>query len=112
MPEPTAERLLSAALDLIVERGWTAVTTRVLADRAGVRPGVVHYHFDSVQALLRTASVAATRGLLAQVNPALAGAATPGEVVNNTGADLTGPDGDPAEGKRDPGPRDVDAATG
>ena len=38
--------------------------------------------------------------------------ATPGEVVNNTGADLTGPDGDPAEGKRDAGPRDVDAATG
>ncbi|GIF00041.1 TetR/AcrR family transcriptional regulator [Paractinoplanes rishiriensis] len=81
MPEKTAGRLLSAAIDLIVERGWTAVTTRVLAERAGVRPGVVHYHFASVQALLREAAVGTIRTLLAQVTPALAGAATPGAVI-------------------------------
>lgn len=38
--------------------------------------------------------------------------ATPGEVVNNTGADFTGPDGDPVEGKRDGVSGDADAATG
>ncbi len=49
------ERLLAAAAELIGERGWTAVSTRTLAQRAGVTPSVVHYHFPSVQALLREA---------------------------------------------------------
>ncbi|UFS97071.1 TetR/AcrR family transcriptional regulator [Nocardia huaxiensis] len=48
----TRTRLMSAAVELIVERGWGAVTTRMVADRAGVRPGVVHYHFASVTDLL------------------------------------------------------------
>lgn len=34
------------------------------------------------------------------------------EAVNNTGDDLTGPAGDPAEGKREGADDDVDAATG
>lgn len=41
------QRLLAAAAELIPERGWTAVSTRVLAERAGVTPSVVHYHFSS-----------------------------------------------------------------
>jgi AcrR family transcriptional regulator len=97
VPEKTAERLLAAAGDLIVERGWTAVTTRVLADRAGVRPGVVHYHFASVPALLREASVATIRALLAQALPALAEAGTPREVLAVLAGFLARHDGrDPA----------------
>ena len=46
------QRLLAAAAELIPERGWSAVSTRILADRAGVTPSVVHYHFPSVQAVL------------------------------------------------------------
>lgn len=49
-------KLLTAAAELIPEVGWNAVTTRSLAARAGVRPGLVHYHFDSLAALLRTAA--------------------------------------------------------
>lgn len=52
-------RLLTAATQLIPERGWTAVSTRNLAERAGVTPSVVHYHFPSLQALLREAVTAA-----------------------------------------------------
>ncbi|MFI6314092.1 TetR/AcrR family transcriptional regulator [Nocardia fusca] len=48
-------RLLTAAVELIPERGWTAVSTRNLAEHAGVTPSVVHYHFPSLQALLREA---------------------------------------------------------
>ncbi|MBF6181182.1 TetR/AcrR family transcriptional regulator [Nocardia otitidiscaviarum] len=48
----TRARLMAAAVELIVERGWGAVTTRLVADRAGVRPGLVHYHFPSVTDLL------------------------------------------------------------
>ena len=55
------QRLLAAAVELIPERGWTAVSTRVLAERAGVTPSVVHYHYSSLQALLREAVVGAMR---------------------------------------------------
>lgn len=51
-------KLQSAATALISEIGWNAVTTRGLADRAGVRSGLVHYHFDSLQDLLRKAALA------------------------------------------------------
>lgn len=51
----TRERLLAAAVELVGEVGWGAVTTRMVAERAGVRPGLVHYHFASVEDLLVTA---------------------------------------------------------
>lgn len=50
-------QLLKAAAELIAEIGWNAVTTRRLADHAGIRSGLVHYHFDSLQALLRLAAM-------------------------------------------------------
>ncbi|CAL9365844.1 HTH-type transcriptional regulator BetI [Nocardiopsis dassonvillei] len=53
------ERLLAAAAELIPERGWTGVSTRVLAERAGVGPGLVHYHFPSLRALLNEAALRA-----------------------------------------------------
>ncbi|PRY01554.1 TetR/AcrR family transcriptional regulator [Allonocardiopsis opalescens] len=62
-------RLLEAAALLIGERGWTAVSTRVLAERAGVAPGLVHYHFHSLPALLREAAITAMRGVLAEAAP-------------------------------------------
>ncbi|MFD1052553.1 helix-turn-helix domain-containing protein, partial [Kibdelosporangium lantanae] len=36
--EEVRQRLLAAAVQLIPERGWSAVSTRVLAERAGVTP--------------------------------------------------------------------------
>lgn len=70
-------KLLTAAVELITERGWTAVSTRVVADRAGVAPGLVHYHFSSVQALLSEAALTAMRDVGAMLEPALARATTP-----------------------------------
>ncbi|GAA4659464.1 TetR/AcrR family transcriptional regulator [Streptomyces chumphonensis] len=57
------ERLQAAAAELIAERGWSAVSTRLLADRAGVGPGLVHYHFPSLQALLSEAALGTVRAL-------------------------------------------------
>lgn len=54
----TRERLLAAAVELVGEVGWGAVTTRLVAERANVRPGLVHYHFASVEDLLVTACTA------------------------------------------------------
>ncbi len=54
----TRRRLLSAAASLIVERGWSAVTTRAAAERAGVNQALVHYHFGSIGNLRREAVMA------------------------------------------------------
>jgi AcrR family transcriptional regulator len=91
------QRLLAAAVELIPERGWAAVSTRVLAERAGVTPSVVHYHFPSLGALLNEAVVGVIRAVLAEVDAVLDAARTPTEVVeamlasvdHYTGADAT-----------------------
>ncbi len=70
------QRLLGAAAELIGELGWGAVSTRNLADRAQVAPGLVHYHFRSLPALLREAATGAIRQVLAATGPAFAAADT------------------------------------
>lgn len=75
------QRLLAAAVELIPERGWAAVSTRVLADRAGVTPSVVHYHFASLSALLNEAVVGLMRQALAEVDASLDSVSAPGEAV-------------------------------
>ncbi|MGW0824492.1 TetR/AcrR family transcriptional regulator [Streptomyces sp. NPDC002845] len=76
------QRLLSAAAELIPERGWTAVSTRVLAERAGVTPSVVHYHFPSLKALLNEAVVGAMQQVLAELDAFLDAARTPADAVD------------------------------
>lgn len=53
----TRAAVLDAAADLVAEQGWGRVSTRGVADRAGVRPGLVHYHFASQQELLAEAAI-------------------------------------------------------
>lgn len=55
--QQTRARLHDAAVRLIVKEGWGAVTTRKVAAEAGLRPGLVHYHFSSVTDLLVDASL-------------------------------------------------------
>ncbi|MCT2584478.1 TetR/AcrR family transcriptional regulator [Actinophytocola gossypii] len=76
------KRLLAAAVELIPERGWTAVSTRVLAERAGVSPSVVHYHFPSLPALLNEAVVGLMRQVLAQADASWDAERTPAEAVD------------------------------
>jgi AcrR family transcriptional regulator len=65
------QRLRAAAAELVPELGWAGVSTRLLARRAGVAPGLVHYHFPSLQALLREAALGVLRDLLEHVAAAL-----------------------------------------
>jgi AcrR family transcriptional regulator len=60
--------LVRTAAELIPELGWNAVSTRILAQRAGLAPGLIHYHFESLQALLREASLASMRESLQFTN--------------------------------------------
>lgn len=89
MTSPAAERgrevrqrLLAAAVQLVPERGWTAVSTRILAERAGVTPSVVHYHFPSLPALLNEAVIGSLRQLLAELDAFLDTARTPADAVD------------------------------
>jgi DNA-binding transcriptional regulator YbjK len=50
---PARERILQATLQLIGEHGLGAVTNRAVAQRAGVSPGSLSYHFPSQTELLR-----------------------------------------------------------
>jgi AcrR family transcriptional regulator len=74
-------RLLEAAAALIAERGWSAVSTRTLAERAGVGAGLVHYHFASLHALLTEAAIGMMRDVTATVRPLLTRADTPADAV-------------------------------
>jgi AcrR family transcriptional regulator len=74
-------RLLQAARELISEVGWGGVSTRVLAERAGVRYGLVHYHFESLQALLRQATLEAMSGMLDGTAALLTDAVSPTDGV-------------------------------
>lgn len=75
------QRLLRAAAELIAERGWAAVSTRMVAERAGVAGGLVHYHFASVRALLTEAAVGVMRTAATSVGSTLVRTHTSAEVV-------------------------------
>ena len=49
---PTRERILDAACDVIAESGMDDVRIARIATLAGVSPALVHYHFDTREALL------------------------------------------------------------
>ncbi|MBF6132640.1 TetR/AcrR family transcriptional regulator [Nocardia otitidiscaviarum] len=76
------ERLRRTAVTLIPERGWSAVSTRVLAERAGVNPSVVHYHYSSLQALLTDAVTQELRAATARMGDLLDSVTTPTEAVD------------------------------
>ena len=50
--EATRERVLAAAREILLERGFAQTSTRAVAERAGVQLSLVHYHFGSKQRLL------------------------------------------------------------
>ncbi|QMU77455.1 TetR/AcrR family transcriptional regulator [Streptacidiphilus sp. PB12-B1b] len=53
----TRQRLLEAAVECLVEFGWTGTTVTVVAERAGVSRGAAQHHFPTREALT-TAAVA------------------------------------------------------
>ncbi|GLZ28040.1 TetR family transcriptional regulator [Lentzea sp. NBRC 105346] len=86
--ERTRERLLDAAVVLVGEVGWGAVTTRLVTQRAGVNPALVHYHFASVADLLTTATVRFARQVLAEFGVVLRAAPSAAEGVGSMLAEL------------------------
>jgi AcrR family transcriptional regulator len=54
--DTTRQRILEAAAELIAELGWSGVTTRGIAERAGVNNALIHYYFGTKDALLLDAA--------------------------------------------------------
>ena len=61
--ETGADALLRAAIDLYVERGPANVTTRDIADLAGVNQGLIYHYFPSREALIARAIEVTNRPL-------------------------------------------------
>jgi len=51
----TRASLAEAAIELLIERGWAAVTAADVCKRAGVTTGAFHHHYPSLPALLADA---------------------------------------------------------
>ncbi|MCX4846063.1 TetR/AcrR family transcriptional regulator [Streptomyces sp. NBC_00893] len=76
----TREKIIEAAASLIPELGWGDVSSRRVAERAGVNTGVIHYHVGSIGELRRIAAVRKIRTFflgrieeaLSQTDPAAA----------------------------------------
>jgi AcrR family transcriptional regulator len=51
----TKTALADAAIDVLIQNGWAAVTAIEVCNRAGVTRGAFHHHYDSLPALLADA---------------------------------------------------------
>jgi AcrR family transcriptional regulator len=69
----TEEALLDAAEQLLVDVGYAGITTRRLAETAGVNHGLVHYYFGSNENLLVQALVRFTERLVERQRTLYAG---------------------------------------
>ena len=49
---PTAKRILCAVREVLLESGFAALSTRAVADRAGVPLSQIHYHFGSKEQMI------------------------------------------------------------
>jgi AcrR family transcriptional regulator len=50
--DATRKALLDAAEDLLISKGVAGITTRKVAEQAGVNQALVHYHFGTIEELL------------------------------------------------------------
>ena len=73
VPVSTEEALLDAAEQLLVDVGYAGITTRRLAETAGVNHGLVHYYFGSNENLLVQALVRFTERLVERQRTLYAG---------------------------------------
>ncbi len=70
--ELTRAKIVDAALELFMEKGYDKTTMRAVADRAGVSIGNAYYYFDSKDALIQGYYALLQREFEAKVGPILA----------------------------------------
>ncbi|MRH93455.1 TetR family transcriptional regulator [Nocardia sp. SYP-A9097] len=70
-PDARREQILAATLELITERGINGVRASDVAGRLSVSPGLVFYHFDTLEKLIVSAFRSATERDLAKLETLL-----------------------------------------
>lgn len=75
--EATRAALIAAARALFSERGYTAVSTAEIVDRARVTRGALYHHFKDKRALLEAVHEGLEAELVARIGEGLAGDAPP-----------------------------------
>ncbi|WP_318152948.1 TetR family transcriptional regulator [Microbacterium helvum] len=68
-PEERREEILSAAAAIALAEGLERVTLRAVADRLGVRPGLITHYFPAAEDLVAAAFARAAAGERAQLFP-------------------------------------------
>ena len=79
-------QLLAAARDILAESGRGALSLRAIAERAGVAPGTVYYHYVDKAALLAGLAVDGFRQLAEAMRLAYAADSSAGGGLRSTGA--------------------------
>lgn len=69
----TRTALVNAAMKLILDEGYAAVTTRKVAAEAGVNPALVHYHFRAIDDLFLAVFRRGAEAHLARLQAAVEG---------------------------------------
>lgn len=77
------QAILDAARDIAAREGWSAVTTRKVADRIEYSHPTIYEHFDSKHALMAELNRAGYRQLLAALQAARAKALHPAQAAHN-----------------------------
>jgi AcrR family transcriptional regulator len=75
--QATRERIVRAARELVVERGYAAVSTAEIMRRANVSRGGLYHHFASKRALLAAVVEAVEREFIVRLAAAVAGESDP-----------------------------------
>jgi TetR/AcrR family transcriptional regulator len=75
------EALLRAAHEVMAEKGYPRVTVREVAERAGVQPALVNYHFGGKQGLLRSVVGRIAEEMHAPIRQAMSRAETPEDAI-------------------------------
>lgn len=80
---PDAEqRIREAALELFSQRGFSAVTTKDIADATGFNPALIYYYFGSKDELFRHAVTLAVESAFEQFRVSRQGLEHPRDIIN------------------------------
>ncbi len=70
--EPTRERIVQAARELVIERGYADVSTAEVLKRAGISRGGLYHHFDGKDQLMAAVLEALERDFIVRLAAAVA----------------------------------------
>src|SRR5688572_7414121 len=71
-----ADEILEVAAQLFYERGYHGVSTRALAQAAGIQGGSLYHHFASKEEILYRITQYGSEGFFAELQPILTGPGT------------------------------------